>query len=188
MKKFFAEDEKLNEDFPTETFDDHYEYEAQINVDLRRALDLLKEAGESHMAENIDRAIELYRESLAFCPTADAHTYLGWMYSLQDRIGEAIEECHQAIEVDPDFGNPYNDIGCFLLELDQLEEAEEWFEKAKTAPRYVPRHFPYMNLTRLHMARGEYGKAFGELYQATRRAPGDEALRRQLVDLASMLN
>jgi hypothetical protein len=29
---------------------------------------------------------------------------------------DAITECHHAIEVDPDFGNPYNDIGAYLIE------------------------------------------------------------------------
>ena len=82
----------MNEDFPTKTFEDRYEDEAQVNIDLRRALDLLQDAGENHMAGNINRAIELYRESLAFCPTADAHTYLGWMYKFQNRLEEAIEE------------------------------------------------------------------------------------------------
>ncbi len=178
----------MNEDFPTKTFEDRYEDEAQVNIDLRRALDLLQDAGENHMAGNINRAIELYRESLVFCPTADAHTYLGWMYKFQDRLEEAIEECHQAIKVDPDFGNPYNDIGCYLLELKQPDEAAEWFEKAKTAPRYEPRHFPYMNLARIYMSRGEHGKAFGELYQAIRRAPEDKLLRRQFLELASLLN
>ena len=152
--KNFAEDERLDEDFPTETFEDRYEDEAQVNIDLRRALDLLQDAGENHKAGNINRAIELYRESLAFCPTADAHTHLGWMYRFQDRLEEVIEECHQAIKVDPDFGNPYNDIGCYLLELKQPDEAAKWFEKAKTRPTLrtapIPLHEPR---TYLHVPR-----------------------------------
>ena len=82
-----------------------YKEEARVNVDLRKALELLERAGEAHKNDDIDQAIELYRESLAYCPTADAHTYLGWMYSIQDRLHEAIEECHQAIEIDPDTRN-----------------------------------------------------------------------------------
>ena len=137
---------------------------------------------------DIDRAIDLYKNSIAFCPTADAHTYLGWMYSAQDRFEEAIEECHLAIEVDPDFGNPYNDIGCYLMELKEIDEAAEWFEKAKTAPRYEPRHFPYMNIARIHLTHARYGQACGELYQALKRAPGEASLRTQLLELLSLLN
>ena len=182
------EGKKLKEAFPTESFDEKYEHEARINVDLRRALDLMSDAGESHESGDIEEAIELYKQSIAFCPTADAHTYLGWMYSSQDRLDEAIEECHQAIDVDPDFGNPYNDIGCYLMEMNEFDEAAGWFEKAKTAPRYEPRHFPYMNLARVYLARGKHGKAFGELYQAVARAPEEVELKRQFAELLSMLH
>ncbi|HBK78114.1 MAG TPA: hypothetical protein DDZ83_00230 [Nitrospinae bacterium] len=178
----------MKENFFTESFEDKYEKEARINVDLSRALEFLSEAGECHKNGDIDRAIDLYKNSIAFCPTADAHTYLGWMYSAQDRFEEAIEECHLAIEVDPDFGNPYNDIGCYLMELKEIDEAAEWFEKAKTAPRYEPRHFPYMNIARIHLTHARYGQACGELYQALKRAPGEASLRTQLLELLSLLN
>lgn len=178
----------MNEDFPTISFDEKYEKEARLNVDLRMALDHLKSASDAHKNENIEKAIELYQNSIAYCPTADAHTYLGWMYSIQGRLEEAIEECHLAIEVDPEFGNPYNDIGCYLMQMGELEEATGWLEKAKDAPRYDPRHFPYMNLGRILLKKGEHSKALGELYQAVRRAPEDRSLRHQLVELIALLN
>ncbi len=178
----------MNENFPTMSFEEKYEEEARVNVDLRKALELLERASEAHKNDDIDQAIELYRESLAYCPTADAHTYLGWMYSIQGRLEEAIEECHQAIEVDPEFGNPYNDIGCYLMQMEEFEEATGWLEKAKDAPRYDPRHFPYLNLGRILLKQGKHGKALGELYQAARRAPEDKSLRHQLVDLIALLN
>jgi len=63
------------------------------------------------MQGELDPAIELYRRSIEVCPTAEAHTFLGWTYSFQGRLDEARAECLKAIEVDPHFGNPYNDIG-----------------------------------------------------------------------------
>ena len=48
-------------------------------------------------------------------PTAEAHTFLGWVYSFQSRYDEAIAECLEAIRVDETLGNPYNDIGSYLL-------------------------------------------------------------------------
>ncbi len=178
----------MKENIPTESFEDKYEEEARVNIDLRKALELMEEAGESHKHGDIEQAIEHYKNSIAYCPTADSHTYLGWMYSMQNRLEEAIEECHQAIEVDPGFGNPYNDIGCYLLEMDEVDEAEEWFKKAKEATRYEPRHFPYMNLARVYMIQGHHGKALPELYHALQHEPGEETLRRQFADLLGMLN
>ncbi len=178
----------MPEDFPTISFEEKYEEEARLNPDLRRALDLLEKGGLAHQQGQIDQAIQIYKDSLAYHPTADAHTYLGWMYSFQSRLEEAIEECHMAIEVDPDFGNPYNDIGCYLMQLGQFEEAIGWLNKAKRARRYEPRHFPYMNLARIYVRRNEYGKAAEELHGAVRRAPGEQGLKRQFAELMSLLN
>ena len=95
-------------------------------------------------------------------PTAEAYTFRGWAYSFAGRLDDAIEECRKAIATDPAFGNPYNDIGCYLMEQGKLDEAVSWFEQAKRAPRYEPRHFPYLNLGRLRAARGEFAEAILE--------------------------
>jgi len=178
----------MEESFPTMSFEEKYGDEARANSELRKALALLAEAEAAHRAGNVDRAIELYKNSLAYHPTADAHTYLGWMYSKQGRLEEAIEECHLAIEADPDFGNPYNDIGCYLMQLGEMEQAIGWLSKAKRAPRYDPRHFPYTNLARIYLRRRQHGKAAGEVLGAVRRAAGEESLKRQLLELVSLLN
>jgi tetratricopeptide (TPR) repeat protein len=48
-----------------------------------KALELVQQAMNRQMAGEIEDSIELYRESIALHPTADAHTYLGWAYSFQ---------------------------------------------------------------------------------------------------------
>ena len=109
--------------------------------DKEEAVRLLEEANRRQLEGEIEEAIQLYQASIDNFPTADAHTYLGWMYSFQGRIEEAIQECQVAIELDPDFGNPYNDIGVYLMTQGRLREAFPWLEKAKAARRYGPRHF-----------------------------------------------
>jgi tetratricopeptide (TPR) repeat protein len=123
-----------------------------------------QEAFVSQMAGDYDRAVELYLLSLELYPTAEAHTFLGWTYHFQGKIEEAIEECRHAIEVDPDFGNPYNDIGVYLIDLGRHDEAIPWLEKAIKAKRYEPRHFPYYNLGRVYLSKGLIGRA-SELFQ-----------------------
>ena len=110
--------------------------------DQERAIELIGEAMKLQMAEEFDDAIRLYRESIALFPTADAHTYLGWAYSFKGRLNEAIAQCEIAIELDPEFGNPYNDIGVYLMQQQKLDDAIPWLERAKSAKRYEPRHFP----------------------------------------------
>ena len=56
------------------------------------------------MQGELDRAIELYRRSIEVCPTAEAHTFLGWTYSFQGRLDEAVpwlERAKQAKRYEP---------------------------------------------------------------------------------------
>ena len=155
---------------------------------LARAGELWRQAYAHHMRKELEEAIRLYQESLALYPTAEAHTFLGWAYSDQNRLDEAIAECHKAIALDPDFGNPYNDIGVYLIEREDLDGAIPWLEKAKRARRYEPRHFPYMNLGRIYLQRGKWQEALRELEAAARLAPSDPAARTLLHEVRARFN
>lgn len=120
----------------------------------------------AQMQGDLKEAILLYSRSLEVYPTAEAYTFLGWTYSFLGDYDRAIQNCQKAIEVDPDFGNPYNDIGAYLIEKGQVEEAIPYFQKALVAPRYESYCFPHYNLGRvyemqglLNMAREQYEKA-----------------------------
>jgi Tfp pilus assembly protein PilF len=156
--------------------------------DLARATELWREAYRLQMAGELDAAIEVYRRSIGVRPTAEAHTFLGWTLSFQGRLEEATRECLKAIEVDPDFGNPYNDIGVYLMQQDKLDEAIPWLEKAKQAPRYEPRQFPFMNLGRIYMRKGRWADAVRELEGAVRIAPRDAEARKALHGLLARFN
>jgi tetratricopeptide (TPR) repeat protein len=156
--------------------------------DFARATDLWREAYRHQMAGELERAIETYRRSIEVCPTAEAHTFLGWTFSFQGRLEEATQECLRAIEIDPHFGNPYNDIGVYLMQQDKLDEAVTWLEKAKHARRYEPRQFPYMNLARIYMKQGRWWDALREFEAAVRLAPTDVDLAKALHGLRARLN
>lgn len=152
-----------------------------------RAVELVKEAMDHQLAGELDKAIQLYKESIALFPTADAHTYLGWTYSFQGKINEAIAQCETAIKIDPDFGNPYNDIGVYLMQQQKPDEAIPWLEKAKLAKRYEPRHFPYLNLGRVYLAKGMIQKALEEFRGALERNPGDSDVAELIEQLENKL-
>lgn len=107
----------------------------------------------------IEEAIALYQKSIEIYPTPEAYTFLGWAYSFQGRYDEAIEECRRAIDLDPDYGNPYNDIGAYLMEKGKLDDAIPWFEKAIHAKRYEAYCYPHYNLGRVWERKGEWEKA-----------------------------
>lgn len=152
------------------------------------AEDFFRRAYEAQMAGELDRAISLYQKSIALGPTAEAHTFLGWTYSFQRRYPEAIAECKRAIDVDPDFGNPYNDIGAYLIELGRWEEAIPWFEKAIEAPRYDPRHFPHFNLARVYIQTYDYEKAVAHLERALDLEPRYRSAQKELRRLLCRMN
>jgi tetratricopeptide (TPR) repeat protein len=155
--------------------------------DKERAMALVEQAMNHQMAGEVDEAIGLYKRSISLYPTADAHTYLGWAYSFQGRIDEAIAQCEIAIQLDPEFGNPYNDIGVYLMQQQKLDEAIPWLEKAKHAKRYEPRHFPYLNLGRVYSAKGMLQKALAEFRDALRLNPNDSAVAQLIEELESKL-
>jgi Tfp pilus assembly protein PilF len=128
-------------------------------VKLDKALELFQKAYERQMSGELDDAIRLYLASIDLHPTAEAHTFLGWTYSFLGRFDDAIAECRKAIEVDPDFGNPYNDIGAYLIELERLDEAIPWLERATAASRYESYHFPWFNLARVYEAKEQFNRA-----------------------------
>ena|SRR6266446_1207588 len=161
---------------------------------LQLALLIINDALTAQNVGDIDRAIELYEKSLEVCPTAEGYTYMGWALSKQGKIEEAIQYCHRAIEEDPEFGNPYNDIGVYMMNRNQLDDAIPWLERAKLARRYEPRHYPYLNLGKLYAARGELKAATREWEAAVEvlegyaiNEPGDDRVREEMEALEAAI-
>ena len=152
------------------------------------ALELWREGTARLLAGDLAEAIDLFTRSLEICPSAEAYTFRGWAYSFTGNLERAIEECRKAIATDPTFGNPYNDIGCYLMEQGKLDEAPAWFERAKKASRYEPRHFPYLNLGRLYAARGDVAEAMAEFEGALAENPGDPMALKYLETLKYRVN
>jgi Tfp pilus assembly protein PilF len=155
---------------------------------LETALQLWQEGTHRLLSGDLEEAVALFTRSLEVRPTAEAYTFRGWAYSFAGRLDDAIEECRKAIATDPAFGNPYNDIGCYLMEQGKLDEAAPWFERAKRALRYEPRHFPYLNLGRLRAARGEFAEAILEFQGALAEAPDDPVAMQFLETLKYKVN
>ena len=133
---------------------------------------LFHEAYEAQQAHDYERAIELYQRSINVHPTAEAHTFLGWVYSFQDRYDEAIAECLEAIRVDETLGNPYNDIGSYLLAKGDTYGSVRWFKRALLAPRYESYAFPHFNLGRIYETRRRYLDAARHYGKALEQQPG----------------
>ena len=145
-------------------------------------------AYELQLANHLEQAVLCYKKSLDLHRTAEAHTFLGWAYGAQARYEDAIAECRAAIALDPDLGNPYNDIGAYLIELGRDEEAVSWLERAVAAKRYASRCFPYFNLGRVHERLGRWRQATEAYTSALRLSPNYRAALQALNRLRAASN
>ncbi len=147
------------------------------------ARSLWEQGVECQEAEDLKAAEALYRQSLLLHATAEAHTFLGYVLARRGDVSGAIAECERAIVVDPTFGNPYNDIGAYLIQQRKFDEAVPWLERAKSAPRYEPRHFPYLNLARVYEEQGQIVGALRELVAAQKLQPADAGISDKIGEL-----
>ncbi len=130
------------------------------------ALQLWKQGYALHLIGRYKLAARFFRKSIEIHPTAEAHTFLGWSLSYLGQIEEAIDECKAAIALDPDYGNPYNDIGVYLIDLGRPEEAIPWLKKATRAKRYCCYQFPHFNLGRVFLMQGRMEAAWRSFERA----------------------
>ena len=138
----------------------------------QEAMELVGKAYQHHMRGEVDRAIELYTKSLDVHATPEAYTFRGWARSFQKDFEEAIADCHRAIDLDPEFGNPYNDIGAYYLELGQFEDTIPWLHMALKAKRYESYCYPHYNLGRVFEAQDQLDKALTHYQSAMLENPG----------------
>ncbi len=142
----------------------------------------------AQMKSRVEKAMDYYKESLGLYPTAEAYTFLGWAYSFQGDYQQAIEECLKAIETDPSFGNPYNDIGAYFIEQEKWEEAIPWLEKALLSERYEPRHYPHFNLGRIFMHLRKTEEAKDQFHKALEIFPDYPPALQALAQIQSRFN
>ena len=129
-------------------------------------MELVGKAYQHHMKGEMVQAMAFYDRSLELFPTAEAFTFRGWAKSRRQEYEAAIADCHCAIDVDPEFGNPYNDIGAYYIELGQPEDGIPWLRMALKAKRYESYCFPYFNLGRIFENMGKLEQALDHYEKA----------------------
>ena len=147
-----------------------------------------RQAYEAQTSGDLNGAIELYQKSIETFPTPEALTFMGWAMSFLGRFQEAIEICKKAIELDPEFGNPYNDIGAYLIELGKFDDAIPYLEKAAQVGRYETPWFSHYNLGRIYEKKGMIIKARQSFQRALEENPEYGLAAELLENLKYVLN
>ena len=133
-------------------------------------------------------AIDHYRKSIKNYPTPEAYAALGWANAHLGNYDEAIEYCKIAISLDPDYGNPYGEIGACLLELGEVDEAAFYLRRAVLVRETDETHLAYYNLGRVWEARRNFSKALHEYHKALEIDPEFESARQAYYRLVRMMN
>ena len=157
-------------------------------LSIRRAKKYMDSGLELVARGLLKEARERFKSSAGSHVTSDALTYWGWMEHRLGNTALAIMLCHRAIKVDPDFGNPYNDIGSYLISLGKPDQAIPWLEKAVSAKRYEPRQFPHLNLGRIYLAKGHLLRAAKEFTAALQHCPHDLEILRLLSSIQTSIH
>lgn len=157
-------------------------------MNYRLSLDFI-ESGLQLVAEGkYELAREKFKKANREFKSAESLTYWGWMEFQLGDIEKAIKLCKRAVKIDPEFGNPYNDIGSYLVVLGQEDEALEWFQKAIDAKRYDARHYPHINLGRLFLKRNLPMRALQEFKKAKKFSPSDPVILDAIESLSQTLH
>lgn len=103
---------------------------------------------------DLSGAIKLYTQSIETYPTPKAYNFLGWTLSNLGKYEQAIEQCKMAIELDPENGIHYNDIGINLIKLNKFDESIYWFKKALSSKYYSSKYISLYHLGQVFEKKG----------------------------------
>lgn len=122
-------------------------------------------------------ALELFEKARGHKESAEVVTLMAWVTSQMGNIEEAKSLCLRAIEIDPEYGAPYNDLGTLLLNEGHINESIKWYNLAKKAPKYTNREYPYINAGRAYMQLNNFDAAMEEFEVALKLVPENQELR-----------
>lgn len=114
---------------------------------------------------NENRDLELCKKGIEYAGrlielTGNAEGYVerGNLYIDLYELEKAVEDCKEAIKLDPEAYYAYNNLGCALLKLRRIDEAIEPLEKV-IAMDPDKDHLPYLNLAECYVIQKNYEKA-----------------------------
>lgn len=119
---------------------------------------------------NCKKGIQYATRFIKATGTAEGYVERGNLYIDLYDLEKAVSDCQKAIELDSDAYYAYNNLGCALLKLRQVDKAIEPLEEA-VAIDPDKDHLPYLNLAECYVLKKDYDKAIHAYKEALRLHP-----------------
>lgn len=135
--------------------------------------DQLRKMGESYLAAgDYGQALTLLTQAEAKRPNDPVIQYdLGLAYDERGMASEALVHLQNALTLKPDYSDAYNALGRYYARQNQLDSAQEAFEKALSNPFYSSPHLALFNLGLVHEKKGNREEALKQYEEAVRLQP-----------------
>jgi Tfp pilus assembly protein PilF len=115
------------------------------------------------VSEGLDHVLEARRLGLN---SAELHQSLAFGYSESNQTGLAIEQCRQALAIDPSYAPTENLLGVLYCRQRNYRDAvSSWRSAAEHDSTYGA---PHINLASIYIAMGQYADAWQEVHLAQR--------------------
>ena len=154
---------------------------------LKKSKELINKGHECVFEKKYSNALVFFEKARRLHETAEVLTLIGWVYSLLDNLDRGKKFCLKAIEIDPDYGPAYNDIGSYLLQEGDVSESIRWFNLAKNAPIYQNKEYPYINMGRALLMQKKYRQALDEFKEAKELAPHQRQIAETIKKVESLM-
>lgn len=128
------------------------------------------------------KGIEYATRMIELTGNAEGYVERGNLYIDLYELEKAVEDCKEAIKLDPDAYYAYNNLGCALLKLRRIDEAIEPLEKV-IAMEPDKDHLPYLNLAECYAIKKEYKKAIHAYEEVLRIRPKAMSMRKEIAKL-----
>ena len=120
---------------------------------------------------DFNTALELFNESIDEQPNfSESRCSRGWLRYLMDDLQGAFEDLKLAIELDPEFGLAYNNLGVVARDLKKKESAINYFIQAIEYSK-SEQHFPHFNLAEIYTELGQLDESILHYSKALEHQP-----------------
>ncbi|GLI34384.1 SPOR domain-containing protein [Desulforhabdus amnigena] len=139
----------------------------------RHSADQLRKMGEGFLAAgDLGQALKFLTQAEAKQPNDPViHYDLGLAYDERGLSSDALKHFQKALSLKPDYSEAYNALGRHYARQNQLDLAQDSFEKALSNPFYSTPHLALYNLGLIYDKKGDREAALQRYQEAVRLQP-----------------